>query len=282
MSKQENHRYLAGSVLEAIGANRQRHSKAFALGLWVGVIAFFVLVYRTGVYQSPLFVPVASGALVLIALSGGLLLGRARRTRSRSAYLQSLGSPEPASLIQVIEDSASLTRGQPGMDALLAHSKAIAYALYGREQEATQALGTIPWASRAPMIQAVGLSAEGIVALLCRRDASHARELFQKARERSSVSAAIPGAAQTLRFHNTLVALSEVFLDLQPTAGMEVLEKSARNDQFPALQLLASFGLAAALERAGDPQRAAHLRGFIERTAAHCAPLHARPEEFKK
>lgn len=95
----------------------------------------------------------------------------------------------------------------------------------------------------------------------------------------ASVHAALPGAAQTERYHNTCVAVGEVLQSTESSRSVQSLEESAADARFPPLQLLASFGLAVALERAGNLERAAQLRAFLQQVAPHCAPLHGVAEQ---
>jgi hypothetical protein len=94
----------------------------------------------------------------------------------------------------------------------------------------------------------------------------------------ASVSARLPGAAQTERYHGTCVGLPEAILGLESPATRTALEASAADARYPPLQLIASFALALSLERSGDAERAERLRAFLRRTAPHCAPLHATAE----
>jgi len=105
--------------------------------------------------------------------------------------------------------------------------KAIAYALYGREQEAVRSLGAVDWNRKAPLIQAIGLSAESVVELLCRREPVRAVELARKARAMSSVNGAIPGSAQSQRYHDTCVAVGEALSNIEAPTGIRVLEESS-------------------------------------------------------
>jgi hypothetical protein len=94
------------------------------------------------------------------------------------------------------------------------------------------------------------------------------------------VSARVPGAAQTARAHATCVALAEALSGAPPPPSLAALEASAAQPAYPALQVIATFALAIAAERAGDPERAERHRAFLRRTAPHCAPLHAGAGAF--
>ncbi len=90
----------------------------------------------------------------------------------------------------------------------------------------------------------------------------------------------VHGAAQSERFHSTCVAVAEVVQNVESATSLKWLEESAADTRYPALQLIASFGLAIAAERAADGPRAAQLRAFLQKTAPHCVPLHVTLKQF--
>lgn len=282
-NKRENHRYLADTVSEALG--RAMKPKAWMLGLWLVLVVGFVVAFQMGLLEglartanSPVFVPGLILLIMVMVIGGALAVARMRQSSFRSDYVKALASPTPEPLIEVIERSRKTNQAVPEVDALTAHSKAIAYALYGDEANATRALGGVNWGPKAPLIQAIGLSSEGIIELLCRRDVQRSLEATRRARALASVNGAIPGAAQSERYHGTCVAVGEALGGIESATSLRWLEESAADARFPAQQLLACFGLAVALERSGDKGRAAQLRAFIERLAPHCGPLRLAPE----
>lgn len=280
MSRRENHWYLAGAVLEAL--RRARRPRAWTIAAAVVVGAALVPGILTGALDplvrhaaSPAFVWVFAGSLGVVALATGAAVGLARRAGARKAYLTALAEPTPEPLLAVVERSARLMRRLPDGDALAAQARAFAWALYGRGPEAFRAISEVSWGARAPLIHAVGLSAEAVTEALCRRDAPRALELAQRARALASLSARLPGAAQTARYHETCVGLCEVLAGVETPEGVARLEESAEDPRFPPLQLVAAYALAIARERSGDGERAARLRAFLRATAPHCAPLQA-------
>ena len=162
----------------------------------------------------------------------------------------------------------------------LAQARAAAWTLYGREQEALRALDAVDWRGKAPLVQAGGLASESMVELLCRRNALRALALAEKARALAEVSKAIPGAARSARSHNLWVAVAGAVQGGDPASDRHWLEAGAQDAANPISQLYASFGLALALERSGDFERAGQLRDFLRQVAPHCAPLHATLEQF--
>ena len=294
VSKRENHWYLVGTTFDVLA--KRMVPRLWVIGLWVALFIAFFLGFQTGALDrlfqsgaferllrstsSPMFVPVVAGLLVVLALGAGVLLALVRRASARSEYLKALASPASEALIEAVEKSMRPLKRLPDRDAFLAQSKAIAYALYGCERDAVRALGTVEWNRKAPLIQAVGLSAESVVELLCRRAAPQALELARRASEKSNLSAAFPGSAANRRYYAACVAVSEALSNVESPSGIQVLEQSAADGRYPPLQILATFGLAAAMERSGERERAAQLRDRLRQVAPHCAPIHEPPEQF--
>jgi hypothetical protein len=163
---------------------------------------------------------------------------------------------------------------------MTAHSRVIGLALYGREHEAMDALAAVRWTDRAPLVQAMGVCAEGIVELLCRRAPARALELTRKARALASVAGGVPGAAQSARFYGSCVAAAAAVAGEASASDLALLGESRALAQLPILQLLATFGLAVAAERVGDLGRSAELRRFLERMAPHCRALALGLQDF--
>jgi hypothetical protein len=285
MSKRENHWYLVGTVFEAMG--RALRPRGWVVALSVLLTFAMVVGIQTGALDafvraaaSPAFDLAFAGALAVVAIGTGVGVGLARRSRLRSAYVEALASPHPEPLLEVVVRTARMMRNLPDGDALAAQSRALAWALYGRGADAKRALAEVSWGSRAPLIRAVGLSAEAVTEALCGTDVPRALEQARRARAMASVSARVPGAAQTARYHDTCVGLPETILGLETPATVAALEESAADSRYPPLQLIASFGLALALERSGDAERAERLRVLLRRTAPHCATLHATAESL--
>lgn len=285
VSKRDNHWYILDAVVQAVGKSLRPRAAHFVL--WLFLVAAFVVAYKAGALDwasqrenTTTAIVIFAGGLFIGALALGLVLGRTRQSRYRTRYLKALASPTPEPLIQVAEAATAGMKALPDGDALAAHELAFTYALYGREAEALRVLAGVSWEKRAPLIRGAGLNAEGMVALLCRRDARRALELTRQARALATMASAVPGAAQSERFHNTCVALAEAILDTGPSTTVSRLEEGAADERFPVLQLLATLGLAIAMERAGNTARAEQLRTFLRQTAPHCEPLHLKAEDF--
>lgn len=285
-NRRENHSYLSRRVLEALGRSASRR-KIFAV--WLVLIAAFIAGAWAGLFEpltrsppSPTALPVAAAGLVVVVVAGILVAARLRLAGIRAGHLRALQAPGPGPLVEQIERTLKSSAAIPDADAFTAQSKALAFALYGDGAGAARALETVRWGEKAPLVQAVGLSAEGLVALLCHRDAARSLELTRKARALASIDERLPGAAQSARYHGTCVAVGEAVRGDVSAAGLQHLEASAADPRFPLLQVLAAFGLAATLERSGEVARAAGVRAFLERTAPHCAPLREPPGRFTR
>jgi hypothetical protein len=285
MSKRENHWYLINNVVQALG--KAARPRGVHVGVWLFLVVAFVIAYATGALDwlqrsasSPMAIIVFPVGLAVAAIAGSLVVARIRQSGFVTRYRQALASPTLEPLMQVVEQAVSTMKALPDADALGAHARALACSLYGDERGATHALARIDWRSRAPLIQSLGLNSEGVMALLCRRDARRFLELTRQARAQASVSTMVPGSAQSERYFNTCVAVGEALLDLDSPRSRKWLEESAADTQAPALQLLASLGLAVAVERSGDTERAGHLRSFLRKAAPHCAALQLKAEDF--
>lgn len=80
----------------------------------------------------------------------------------------------------VLTDALAAASAMPDSDALVAYQRAFAFAIYGRGQDAVNMLAQIDWEGRAPVIQGIGLSMEGVIELLCRRNVSGSVERCSK------------------------------------------------------------------------------------------------------
>jgi hypothetical protein len=285
MSKKENFWYVLGAAVQAwMDARRPRR---WQLGVCLLVLPLVLIGVQTVGLEgrsrsasSPGFVLVFALLAAGLTVVAAIALHRWRQTRTSRMYVKALKQAGPEGLNDLIMRSMKSAAALPDADAFCAHSRAIAYALYGHEEDATNALAEVNWQAKAPLIQAVGVSAEGIVELLCRRDPQRALELHRRARALAAISPALPGAAQTERFHGACVGVSEVFANAESASSTKWLEQAAADPLFPPLQLLACFGLAAKMTRSGNAERASQLRAFIIEVAPHCRPLQLTPEDF--
>lgn len=286
MSRRANGWYVLGALAQVAGRSADPRSSSG------GVTRFVLLVLALAV---PMFVLLQAGfadpavrerllwlplALVAVALVGGFVVLRYTRAKTLADYLQALQHPGPETLVDVIERGMRKAKHLPDSAALAAPAKAIAYALYDREQDAIQTLAQIAWRDTPALVQGHALNAEGFVELLCRRDPYRALDLFRRARSLASLSRGVPGAARSEAHHLTCIAVAEVLSNAESQASWETLERSLAAPGSPRAQLLAAFGLAIALERSGNPHRAAELRAWVRWRAPHCRPLHLEGSQF--
>jgi hypothetical protein len=279
MSKSENHWYLLGNAVGAKRAPRRSWLRVFVV--WLGLLVLFFGFYAFFSQPGGAAAQLLSGvsfwgmflALLSITLGGTLAYAFWRLRQLRAAYLRALQAPTAEPLLESID--GSMPARLPDADAFRAQARAFALALYGRGADALQALGEVEWASRAPLVQAAGLSAEYAVALLCERDATRSRELAHQALTLSAVSASLPGAGHARRSYEMMLAAAEAVLGVDSAQGRSCLEQGAADPRYPSLQVLAAYGLTRACERSGEATRAEQLRAFLREVAPHCAPLHA-------
>jgi hypothetical protein len=285
MSKQANHWYLAGSTLESIRKALFRRPRMIVV-VWAVLVAFFLVVWelikdRPTLGHAPpqpsMLSTLVPMVVMLVGLAGFVFW---QWSRFRRGYLAALALPDPGFLVAHVDRSLKAAQIMPDWDAMAAQARALAFSLYGRADEATAALAAVEWRGRAPMIQGIGLNGEGVVELLCHRNAGRALELTRRARELSAVSARLPGAAQSRRFHDTCVAVAEVLAGVRSPQVRPALDAGAAARSMPQLQILASFGLALLAEREGDGERAGVLRAFLRQVAPHCRPLHLGADAF--
>jgi hypothetical protein len=286
--KRRNHWYLLGlpakayaKVLRVRGVRTLLVAVASTTVVMVGIESG-VLAPLLEHADSPAFVPIATAVLCVPLLGGVLLLNRRRANRARAAVASALHSPTPGPLVEFLRHAMADASEMPDCDAFAAQSIGLAYALYGHGDDAARALSTIDWSRRAPLIQAAGLSIEGIVELLCRRDATHALELFGRARQLAAVGRFVPGANQTNNYYATCAAVAETLAGATSAPARKLLEAGAVDAQFPQLQLLATFALAIDAERAGDVEGAARWRATIHEVGPHCAPLQAKASDYDR
>lgn len=278
MSRRENHWYLVRATLDGVLRGLRPRAKQVALSfVFVGC---FMVVYATGALDgvghhaaSPTFVPAFTIVTMACVLAGTFALAKWRNTRARRAYLEALQEPGPEALVDAVSRSMAPAKRFSDFDAMSAQARALAYLFYDRESDATSALAEVDWSSRAPLVQAMGLSAEGLLELLCRRNPTRALELTRRARSLASVNSVLPGAGQTERYYGICVGLCEALSGQASASSIAWLEAGVAGS-YPNLKLLGAMGLAAALERAGDnTDRAARLRDSVRQIAPHCRPL---------
>ncbi len=305
MSKSENDWYLVGATISTVEAHRkQRRSHYWSVLLWVMLavlfLSLFQLVLHTGLPSArddaAEAIPQPGGktavgfpdtpAVLLIAfgVSFALIFGSRwwGQRRWRRAFFEALQHPGPEKLIEVSEQATKKARLMPDGDALIAQSTTFAYALYGREAEATRALAEVNWSAKAPLFRALGLACEGIVELLCRRDVPRSSELSRRAREMGAVTYAkwLAGKTRVERLNRIYEAVGEALSNTASPLTLKLLEESAADDSTPALKLFGTFGLAVAMEHSGNAERARRLRENLTQLAPHCAPLHLKAADF--
>ncbi|HET9955762.1 MAG TPA: hypothetical protein VFQ61_14710, partial [Polyangiaceae bacterium] len=203
-----------------------------------------------------------------------------RQRAQRQAYWSALREPSVEPLIRCIERSMAMAKRLPDVDAFSAQARAMAYAFYERHADAVTALESVDWLAKAPLVQAVGVSADSLVTLFCERDPDRAAELCRRALILADVSPLLPGAKQTRQYHATCLAVAEALRGAPSGDSIAALESGARERRYPPLQLLAHFGLAVSAEGQGELLRAGGHREFLKQRAPHAVALHRSREDY--
>jgi len=295
MSKRENHWYLVGNVADAyakvqLGVLRPRlipFAKACLLcaGLVLGLLVG-VSYWPSETAQMVQLLDTPAGLVLFAAAVVGpwvaWIFWNARRQQARAelAYRRALQHTGPEQLLEVLDEMSRHARMVPDVDAFMAQGKADALTLFGRGDDALRLLGEVRWSAKPPLIRAGGLVSEGLIALLCHRNPRRALDHIRKALDLAALGSAVPGAVQVQRNFRAYAHVCEALLGIQSPGGPAHLEQSLANERFPQIQLLSALGLAAVMDRSGNPERAEQLRRFIRETAPHCAPLQLAPEDF--
>ncbi len=216
-------------------------------------------------------------ALVFVVVVLGVRF--AWRRRMKSAFAEASQHPGPEKWIGLLTKSTRRAQLVPDMDAFGASAQAGAYAFYDNADGARRVLSQIDWGSRSPLVQASGLTAEAMVALLCAKNPARASDLHKRAQALSALGAKAGAPAARDAMFETV---THAFLSGETTLNSNYLEERVADSRQLSPQLFAAFGLAAWMERSGKLERTRELRAWISRRAPHCTPLHATLEEFSE
>jgi hypothetical protein len=265
MSRKENHRYLRSIWLRAF---RPRWTfNRWSLALVVVLVVINALFSKFRVFERPnasLLLVVGFPLLVVGALYVMVIFVRAR---SAHAYVAALQSETPDALIALLEKTLARATQLPDFDAFRAQSLAIGYALYGRAAAAREMLAAVRWSERSPLIQAAGLSAECLIALVCDQDVERGLELTRRATALSDMARAVPGSAATRRAHACHRALAEVLAGSEAEEHVRALRDAIAAKHLPALRIQGYAGLITWAQRQGDAAAIARYRGELHALA---------------
>jgi hypothetical protein len=242
----------------------------FLLGLFAVIAAWVSTISIRDTNPLALVASVLSVALAFAALV--YVRAYAARVYARKLYLAALQEPEPIATVEVVEElRRTWGFGMAAMVTLqVVEGQALAHALYGRGAAAMSVLSTLHWPAQTMPARAQGLWVEGVIALLCDRDAARGLELARSALE---LAQKWPLTRAVRDNYTALVALGETCAghDLS-IAARQSAERAARKNSSVPSQLIAHLTLALDAERRGDPNAASH-RDFLRRTAPLCAGL---------
>jgi len=244
MSKQQNQKYLAGH---------------WARSLWVVVPALLFIGALTAFNRDggvSRFAP-ALGALTVLGLALGFAWWTVQRVSSERS--RALRLPTPDVLLALTEKSFKQSRIPDG-DAFLAQARAVALALYGEGQRARDALESVDWQRRAPIIQAAGAASQSLIASICERDFAQGMKEARRAQSLAELRPGTLGAAASNRFYATVLAFAQVLANEEDAVTLATLQASAKVKRLATLQAIAIAGLAAHAQRLGAPEPFEALR----------------------
>lgn len=211
------------------------------------------------------------GALVVISVGGPRLSAWVGDRRIRRL----LRSETPEAMVAFYKRTIRPSLIPDG-DAMLGNGCALVYALYADYVAARDALKSIDWERRVPLIRAMGSTVEALLCYLETGQYEMGLELARSAREMSQVSSAFPGSRISAAAYDSYVEIGEIL------CGDRSDEKVASLEQeqvvLPILgKLLIAWGLASAYDRRGEHAKAESARRFIRDVAPHCRAIASPP-----
>jgi hypothetical protein len=249
MSRKANHRYLRELWLRAFRPRLQFNS--VSAPVFVVVLVIVALLSTFGL-RTPTGLLAVQLGIPLVTVIGLVACFAILRSRAARAYISALQSPTPDALIALLEKLMARAAAIPDADAFRAQSIAIGYTLYARAGMARAALSGVRWSERAPLIQAVGLGAESLIALFCDEDVERGLELTRRARSLSELGRTVPGSTATRRYHECNAALAEVLAGNDAEEHVQALLTASAAKHLPSLQVIAYAGLVTWAQRQGD------------------------------
>lgn len=257
MSRRENNQHMARLYLKAL--------------LFLGMMGAFL----AWVIASSPALPTMHILLISVGIAAPLTVAAFALARRRVERVFLERDPE-----KVIN---ALRAGRVGpwvAAAWSAYLEAWVYTLYGRFDSAQRALDRIHWASEPAMVRAAATSVEALLCFLHTRDPDRGLALAQDAHEKADMSSAIPGAKSALAAHEALILIGKVMNG--PSNG-KIIAKLAAHARTPHIgsRIIATWGLAVAQARAGDPARARATLEQCRKMAPYCEPLLSLPVAVK-
>jgi hypothetical protein len=252
VARQENDGYLRGVWLKA--------------GVPAVLVGVALLIYTL----SSVADGSAAGPTALVA---GLAIAGGAWAWGRMRVERAFRKPDPSALLQMFRSSRS---GGASAEAWRAYFEAWVLTLYGRFEPARAALARVDWAREPPVVGAAGDSIEVLLCFLDARDFTRGFNLARSARAAAELSPALPGAKTAAAAYDCLVEIGRVLTGWSTATTIANLERHTRVLPFGG-RLLATWGLAAAYDRAGDAARAAEALARCQKLAPYCTPLHTVP-----
>lgn len=259
-------------ITEPIGPRMRNKMVPIALAYALLIVPPIVFLNASGVsVQFPW--DTLSGYWFLIIFTSIFLALYVWRVRLRASYRKAFQHPDPSKILAVTDRVALASSASPGGDAGRAQSRAFAFSFYGDEEGAARALSEVPWNTKAPIQQAMGLYGEAVVEFLCHRNAKRGLDLSRRARELARVDSRAPGARGTLKAYDTLVAIGEILSNEFSLETLDDLDREFRRLKLSPRKLLVAFALQVGMAQVGKTERAEELRSFLRDTVPYCAPL---------
>jgi hypothetical protein len=160
----------------------------------------------------------------------------------------------------------------PNGEALAAYMCGLVLALYGEYDEARTELSRVSWANFPPMYDGFRTYVLSIIALLEKRDFSKALDLALEARDLSSTSTILPGAATSKRTLDAHVLACELLANPKREDVASALEKSVKT--LPGFApVISLWSLANHYNSIGETQSADAHMTTLRRLVPNCKPL---------
>lgn len=135
-------------------------------------------------------------------------------------------------------------------------------------------MGRVAWDEQPPAIRSNRLYLDTVLALLEKGDGAAALSLARETRGLADVPSSLPYARLALSSCDMLIEISQI---VAGEASPEIIASlEARRKKLPLMnQLLIAWGLEQAYAQTGQPEKAAGMRAWIDKTAPHCRGLAA-------
>lgn len=164
---------------------------------------------------------------------------------------------------------------------LVASTCATYYAFYGQFDRARDELDAQRWVGASDAMQALRLYTSGFIHYLSGEDVSIGLAETRKAKELARGSRFKPGARRSREALELYIDIGRVLSEGAATALCDSLAARARSKKNIADRLLALWGAAVAMERAGRAGEAESFYAELRAVAPHCKAFHRLPSDAR-